>query len=106
MTFEETLDLPERTSGPWKGELEPNAGADYSDVIGDLREPNFWNALGYGRSTSGGDPTPDKKHRHLILLENSQKKVGLTEAALLLASIAINAYSTWLFLWKAEYLSG
>jgi hypothetical protein len=35
----------------------------------------------------------------LILLENSPKRVGLTEAVLLLASIAINAYSTWLFLW-------
>src|SRR5215467_1749783 len=31
----------------------------------------------------------------LILLESCPKKVGLTEAALLLASIAINAYSTW-----------
>jgi hypothetical protein len=42
----------------------------------------------------------------LILLENAPKKVGLTELALLLASIAINAYSTWLFLWKAQYISG
>jgi hypothetical protein len=42
----------------------------------------------------------------LVLLENCPKKVGLTEAALLLASIAINAYSTWLFLWKAGYISG
>jgi hypothetical protein len=36
----------------------------------------------------------------LILLESCPKKVGLAEVALLLASIAINAYSTWLFLWK------
>ncbi|HKQ73994.1 MAG TPA: hypothetical protein VJ810_09855 [Blastocatellia bacterium] len=36
----------------------------------------------------------------LILLENSPKKVSLIEVALLIASIAINAYSTWLFLWK------
>jgi hypothetical protein len=35
----------------------------------------------------------------LILLESRPKKVGLAEVALLLASIAINAYSTWLFLW-------
>jgi hypothetical protein len=35
----------------------------------------------------------------LILLESGPKKVGLAEVALLLASIAINAYSTWLFLW-------
>jgi len=34
----------------------------------------------------------------LILLESGPKKVGPTEVALLLASIAINAYSTWLFL--------
>jgi hypothetical protein len=35
----------------------------------------------------------------LILLESGPKKVSLTEVALLIASIAINAYSTWLFLW-------
>ena len=40
----------------------------------------------------------------LILLENSPKKVGVIDAALLLASIAINAYSTWLFLWT-QYLN-
>ena len=34
----------------------------------------------------------------LILLESGPKKVSPTEVALLLASIAINAYSTWLFL--------
>jgi hypothetical protein len=42
----------------------------------------------------------------LIMLENCPKKVGLTEVTLLLASIAINAYSTWLFLWRAEYING
>ncbi|MGH9766303.1 MAG: hypothetical protein ACREAB_02615 [Blastocatellia bacterium] len=35
----------------------------------------------------------------LILLENSPKRVSLLEVGLLLVSIAINAYSTWLFLW-------
>lgn len=35
----------------------------------------------------------------LILLESSPKRVSPIEVALLLASIAINAYSTWLFLW-------
>ncbi|HEY7181046.1 MAG TPA: hypothetical protein VIC84_06490 [Blastocatellia bacterium] len=40
----------------------------------------------------------------LVMLENSPKKVSLTEMALLLASIAINAYSTWLFLWT-QYMS-
>jgi len=40
----------------------------------------------------------------LILLENSPKRVGLIEVALLIASIAINAYSTWLFLWT-QYIN-
>ncbi len=40
----------------------------------------------------------------LILLENSPKKIGLIEAALLIASIAINAFSTWLFLWT-QYMN-
>jgi hypothetical protein len=40
----------------------------------------------------------------LILLESRPKKVGPTEVALLLASIAINAYSTWLFL-RTQYMS-
>jgi hypothetical protein len=38
----------------------------------------------------------------LILLESCPKKVGLAEVALLLISIAINAYSTWLFLWTQD----
>src|SRR5262252_4346579 len=40
----------------------------------------------------------------LILLESSPKRVSLTEVALLLASIAINAFSTWLFLWT-QYIN-
>lgn len=40
----------------------------------------------------------------LILLETRPKKVGPTEVALLIASIAINAYSTWLFL-RTQYMS-
>lgn len=40
----------------------------------------------------------------LILLETGPKRVGLVEGALLLASIAINAYSTWLFLWT-QYIN-
>jgi hypothetical protein len=35
----------------------------------------------------------------LILLESSPRRGSLTEMALLAASMAINAYSTWLFLW-------
>ncbi|QJW93636.1 DUF1963 domain-containing protein [Frigoriglobus tundricola] len=71
LTFVETLDLPERSSGPWAGELEPKPGVDYADVLDFFREINFNNVLGYGRSTSGGDPTPSKDDRHLIVLENS-----------------------------------
>jgi hypothetical protein len=40
----------------------------------------------------------------LILLENSPKKIGRLEVGLLLASIAINAYSTWLFL-RTDYMT-
>src|SRR5262245_30669136 len=40
----------------------------------------------------------------LILLESCAKKVGPTEVALLFASIAINAYSAWLFLWT-QYIN-
>jgi hypothetical protein len=40
----------------------------------------------------------------LILLESRPKKVGPIEVALLLVSIAINAYSTWLFLWT-QYMN-
>src|SRR5215471_7352912 len=40
----------------------------------------------------------------LILLESCPKKVGPIEVALLLASIVINAYSTWLFLWT-QYIN-
>src|SRR5262249_24781523 len=72
LTFEETLDLPEAESGPWEGELHPKADEEYDDVIGHFRSLNFDNMLGYGRSTSGGDPTPSKQYRHLILLPNSQ----------------------------------
>ena len=71
LTFDETLDLPERTSGPWDGELQPNPDGDYSAVLDHFRQANFNNVLGYARSTSGGDPTPSKDDRHLILLENS-----------------------------------
>ena len=39
----------------------------------------------------------------LNLLENCPKKISPIEAALLLISIAINAYSTWLFLWKQDF---
>jgi len=40
----------------------------------------------------------------LILLESSPKRVSLTEVALLIASIVINAYTMWLFLWT-QYIN-
>ncbi len=40
----------------------------------------------------------------LILLESSPKKVSMVELGLLIVSIAINAYSTWLFLWT-QYIN-
>jgi hypothetical protein len=67
--FEETLDLPESSfRGPWSDELKPYRD---SEVLGHFRRLNFDNVLGYARSTTGGDPTPDRQTRHLILLENS-----------------------------------
>jgi uncharacterized protein (TIGR02996 family) len=71
LTFEETLDLPEPYDGPWSKELQPKLKADYHAVFDDLRTLNFENVLGYGRATSGGDPTPSKQSRHLIVLENA-----------------------------------
>ncbi|HEX8210145.1 MAG TPA: DUF1963 domain-containing protein [Longimicrobium sp.] len=70
LTFEETLDLPEYHSGPWSGEITPDPGAEY-DALDHFSRLNFDNLLGYGRATSGDDPTPSKESRHLILLRNS-----------------------------------
>jgi uncharacterized protein (TIGR02996 family) len=71
LTFEETLDLPEVYDGPWSRELKPDPDVDYQEIFDYFRDLNFENVLGYGRATSGGDPTPSKKSRHLILLENA-----------------------------------
>ena len=72
MTFEETLDLPEQSySGPWSNELKPDLEADYDEVLDHFRSLNFENLLGYARATTGGDPTPSKQSRHLILLTNA-----------------------------------
>ncbi len=76
LTFEETLDLPEHSSGPegqgpWGRELVPDPDRDYDEVLDYFRDLNFENFLGYGRATSGGDPTPSKKSRHLIVLDNA-----------------------------------
>ena len=69
--FEETLDLPSTSDGPWSDELRPDPKTVYGKVLDHFRERNFWNVLGYARSTSGGDPTESKDSRHLILLETS-----------------------------------
>jgi hypothetical protein len=52
--------------GPWSDELEPYADAEVFDHLRDL---NFYNFLGYARSTSGGDPTASRDIRHLIVLK-------------------------------------
>jgi hypothetical protein len=69
LTFEETLDLPDQ-SGPCKVKVPPRFERGYESWLSELREQNFENMLGYGRGTTGDDPTPDTNHRHLILLEN------------------------------------
>jgi hypothetical protein len=71
LTFEETLDLPEMSNGPWSRELQTDPKADYGSVFDHFRLLNFENILGYGRATTGFDPTPSKRSRHLILLENA-----------------------------------
>jgi uncharacterized protein (TIGR02996 family) len=73
LTFEETLDLPEAYGGPWSKDLtpDPDSDADYRAVLDHFRTLNFENVLGYARATSGGDPTPSRQSRHLILLENA-----------------------------------
>ena len=71
LEFDETLDLPNGYDGPWSEELAPYKKA-YSDFYDDdLYWSNFDNLLGYARSTTGGDPTPDKQTRHLIFLRTS-----------------------------------
>lgn len=67
LAFEETLDLPEYRSGPWSGDLTPDPQVRY-DALEYFRKLNFDNMLGYGRATSGDDPTPSKESRHLIVL--------------------------------------
>jgi uncharacterized protein (TIGR02996 family) len=71
LLFEETLDLPDTSDGPWSEELKPDPDADYDEVLDHFRHLNFWNFLGYGRATTGDDPTPSKEWRHLVVLENS-----------------------------------
>lgn len=67
LSFEETLDLPEPYDGPWSDEL---SNESWEEVLSGMHELNIENMLGYGRATSGCDPTPHRQSRHLILLEN------------------------------------
>lgn len=71
LTFAETLDLPHADDGPWSKDLKPDPDEDYDEVFGYVRKLNFRNFLGYARATTGSDPTPSKRSRHLILLENA-----------------------------------
>jgi uncharacterized protein (TIGR02996 family) len=71
LTFAETLDLPEPYAGPWSKELKPDPDAAYEAVFDHFHHLNFYNFLGYARATSGADPTPSKRSRHLIVLENA-----------------------------------
>lgn len=71
LTFEEILDLPYPHDGPWSKDLKPDPDKYYDEVFDHYFRWNFENFLGYARTTTGGDPTPSKRSRHLILLENS-----------------------------------
>jgi|GEM_PF-1141995 len=68
--FEETLDLPEYASGPWSGEITPDPRVRH-DALDDLLLRNHDNLLGYGRATTGDDPTSSKESRHLVILQNA-----------------------------------
>lgn len=70
LTFEETLDLPEYQSGPWSGEITPHPDVRY-DALDHFLHLNFNNLLGYGRATSGHDPTPSRESRHLVVLRTA-----------------------------------
>src|SRR5262249_46740115 len=70
LTFEEILDLPERYDGPWSADLESEEPEELAGALRFPRNRNLENMLGYARATTGSDPTPDKRHRHLIVLRN------------------------------------
>ena len=78
LAFEETLDLPESYGGPWSNQLQ---GIE----LNELQIKNFNNMMGYGRATTGDDPTPDRDSRHLILLSNEydcRMHIQIPQAAL------------------------
>ena len=72
LKFHESLDLPEGgkwSDGPWGKELISSEGEEFEGVTDQIRSDNFNNMLGYGRATTGDDPTPNRESRHLVLLE-------------------------------------
>lgn len=72
LKFHETLDLPATSKyggGPWTEELLSSEGEEFDGVTDQIRSDNFNNILGYGRPTTGDDPTPNRESRHLVLLE-------------------------------------
>ncbi len=72
LVFEETLDIPtDRSGDPWKSVWQEAAGEDSQGVKNHYWGLNLRNLFGYARSTSGGDPTPSKASRHLIVLDNA-----------------------------------
>jgi uncharacterized protein (TIGR02996 family) len=71
LTFAETLDLPEASDGPWSKDIRVPYSDRRRDILDYFRKLNFRNLLGYARATSGGAPTPSKRVRHLILLDNA-----------------------------------
>lgn len=70
LSFELTLDLPETYDGPWTDDYNFD---EYEEFFEYFRYQNFENALGYARSTTGGEPTESKEQQHLIVLNNAYK---------------------------------
>lgn len=77
LTLIETLDLPDCASryseSPWRPDIEAlgDLAPKLEPVIDEVQGRNFDNFMGYGRATSGDDPTPSKDSRHLIALQNA-----------------------------------
>jgi uncharacterized protein YwqG len=72
LNFVETIDMPENYDGPWTEDYEAltiDYRKDCEDFSDYFRYRNFKNVFGYGRSTTGGDPTPSKDYQNLIILE-------------------------------------
>jgi uncharacterized protein (TIGR02996 family) len=96
LTFEETLDLPEYGSGPWSGEITPDPAVRY-DALDHFWRLNFDNMLGYGRATSGHDPTPSKESRHLIVLRTAY---GVTlHIQIARDDLAARAFDRFILVW-------